>query len=347
MKLIKRTLYLLVIGVFVFAAHNISAHDYDIAQHPLPLGDTSVNVLDIENNQYVVYISSQMNSKGYNPAPNNYYYGNLIVTNDTNQSKKLSKIEVAGMVARPSSKWPLSDYEIVLNEWFTYSFNVGNGKAVIPDIAINKFTGAGLITPSQNQLVSDGGYADLGEDIYLKPGESINVYYDFSYHWKADNRTQGMGMTLLYAIDLEDVYTIETSVSNGIIDSSIENRKSGSDYTINYQANDGYELKQIIVDGKAVDITQYPTSYTFTALDANHTIEVVYSPISTSGGNDSNTSGNDNTTDNSGVSNNVDNTSNDNAEVPKGGNETLLIAICFIILASGVGVFNRYIKVTS
>ncbi|MDU6012041.1 MAG: SHIRT domain-containing protein, partial [Slackia sp.] len=68
---------------------------------------------------------------------------------------------------------------------------------------------------------------------------------------------------------------ITTSVTNGTIDPSCDAYK-GDNKTINYAPKDGYELKSVTVDGAEVDISQYPSSYTFTNLDKNHEIAVVY-----------------------------------------------------------------------
>ena len=68
---------------------------------------------------------------------------------------------------------------------------------------------------------------------------------------------------------------ITTSVTNGTIDPSCDAYK-GDNKTINYAPKDGYKLKRVTVDGAEVDISQYPSSYTFTNLDKNHEIAVVY-----------------------------------------------------------------------
>ena len=69
-------------------------------------------------------------------------------------------------------------------------------------------------------------------------------------------------------------YTIATSVENGTITKSTKVNYNGST-TITYQANDGYKLKSVKVDG--IDVTQsYPNSYIFNKVQADHSIAVVY-----------------------------------------------------------------------
>ena len=68
---------------------------------------------------------------------------------------------------------------------------------------------------------------------------------------------------------------ITTSVTNGTIDPSCDVYK-GDNKTINFAPKDGYKLKSVTVDNEQVDISKYPNSYTFTNLDKNHEIAVVY-----------------------------------------------------------------------
>ena len=66
---------------------------------------------------------------------------------------------------------------------------------------------------------------------------------------------------------------IKTSCTNGSITPSNRYMASGS-YTISYSPKPGYQISSITVDGKSVSTSKYPTSYTFSALKANHTINV-------------------------------------------------------------------------
>lgn len=78
-----------------------------------------------------------------------------------------------------------------------------------------------------------------------------------------------------------DKYSITTSVTGGKIDESITGITKGDNKTINYSSSKGYKLKSITIDGKKVDITKYPSSYTFSDIAANHDIKVVYEKEST------------------------------------------------------------------
>ena len=87
-----------------------------------------------------------------------------------------------------------------------------------------------------------------------------------------------------YSLDVSETpkqYTISTSVINGSIDPNIT-VKHGTNATINYAAKTGYHLVSISVDNSAVDIAQHPSSYTFSNVQAKHSIKVVYELDTTS-----------------------------------------------------------------
>ena len=72
-----------------------------------------------------------------------------------------------------------------------------------------------------------------------------------------------------------NTYTITTYALNGTIDQSCTVNWSDSK-TINYKANEGYHLEVIRVDGKSIDLTKYPESYTFENVRENHDIKVTF-----------------------------------------------------------------------
>lgn len=86
--------------------------------------------------------------------------------------------------------------------------------------------------------------------------------------------------------------TVEAQVVNGRIgiydadgnetvkgeeDIKVDDRvKFHHDRTVRYEPDEGYLLDTVTVDGKKVDITQYPSSYTFSDVTQNHKIIVSY-----------------------------------------------------------------------
>ena len=71
---------------------------------------------------------------------------------------------------------------------------------------------------------------------------------------------------------------ITTEVVNGTITPSDTKVKVGTDKKIDYSPKEGYFLTSVAVDGKEVDQAKYPSTYSFTNVQADHTIKVVYSP---------------------------------------------------------------------
>ena len=76
-----------------------------------------------------------------------------------------------------------------------------------------------------------------------------------------------------YVIDVRP--TITTSVEHGTITETTK-VEVGSNKTINYSPDSGYELKSIKVDGESISISTYENSYTFSDITEDHTIEVEY-----------------------------------------------------------------------
>ena len=72
-------------------------------------------------------------------------------------------------------------------------------------------------------------------------------------------------------------YTITTSVENGKID-PVKSAEVAYDDSleVSYSGNNGFELYSITVDGEEVSLTDYASSYKFTAVKEAHSIAVVY-----------------------------------------------------------------------
>ncbi|OFQ99960.1 SHIRT domain-containing protein [Alloscardovia sp. HMSC034E08] len=141
----------------------------------------------------------------------------------------------------------------------TYDANGGTG--VVDGVELNKgmkykLSANAFIAPENQEFDT---WEVGGEK--LAPGTEITVDKD----------------TQVKAIWKRIKLKITTSVINGTIDPSCDAYK-GDNKTINYAPKDDYKLKRVTVDGEEVDIAKYPSSYTFTNLDKNHEIDVVYEP---------------------------------------------------------------------
>lgn len=87
--------------------------------------------------------------------------------------------------------------------------------------------------------------------------------------------------TKIYTIDVQFQrieHKITTKVTGGTIDPDVVVGE-GDNETIHYRPNDGYELEKVTVDGEAVNVKEYPNEYTFTDVQKDHHIEVVYRKI--------------------------------------------------------------------
>jgi hypothetical protein len=147
----------------------------------------------------------------------------------------------------------------------TYSIDttVTNG-TITPDESGIQYGSDRTITYSANtgyHLVSvtvDGSPVDIG----TYPGS-------YAFDDIAANHT----IEVVYEIN---TYSIDTTATNGTITPDESGIPYGEDRTITYSPNVGYHLVSVTVDGSPVDIGTYPSSYTFSNITANHTIEVVY-----------------------------------------------------------------------
>lgn len=83
----------------------------------------------------------------------------------------------------------------------------------------------------------------------------------------------------LYDLTLPIVYSVTTSAENGTITESALEIPQGESYTVTYGCEAGYRLQKLIIDGMEQSIEEYPDSYTFTDLQADHSIQAVFEEI--------------------------------------------------------------------
>ena len=83
----------------------------------------------------------------------------------------------------------------------------------------------------------------------------------------------------LYVATLRAAYDITASAENGTISASEETVEGGTDYQVNFQPNEHYELSQLIVDGEQVESDPKQTEYTFHAVSGNHSVQAIFTEI--------------------------------------------------------------------
>jgi len=118
-------------------------------------------------------------------------------------------------------------------------------------------------------------------DVSIPPAKKaghifVGWFYDEDFTMSADVIKKGrQGNLTLYAKFVKSNFEITTDVENGTItDGAIV--KNGSSYTVAYEPESGYMLKSVTVDGEAVDISAYGSSYTFDNVSKDHHITVVF-----------------------------------------------------------------------
>lgn len=105
--------------------------------------------------------------------------------------------------------------------------------------------------------------------------QSVNSYRNGSYTFNNINANHDVKVVA------NPCYTITTEIVNGNITSNQTKIDPHENRTISFSPNDGYYVSEVIVDGTAYSYKDYPSSYTFSNINANHSIKVVCEPLKT------------------------------------------------------------------
>lgn len=76
----------------------------------------------------------------------------------------------------------------------------------------------------------------------------------------------------------ETKYNVYTEVVNGTITPDIHEIVPGTSAGVQYQPKEGYHLVAVEIDGRLVDINDFPSDYTFEGIEEDHYVKVVYAP---------------------------------------------------------------------
>ena len=77
------------------------------------------------------------------------------------------------------------------------------------------------------------------------------------------------------------LFTVSTSAAeHGSVSEGGEFSR-GEEKTVSYTADEGFRLAKLSVDGLYLPVTEYPDSYTFSDVQADHTLAVTFEPIPT------------------------------------------------------------------
>lgn len=94
-------------------------------------------------------------------------------------------------------------------------------------------------------------------------------------------KSDGTRLLRLYRTRVPYLFHISTSSAEHGSVSESGDISRGEEKTISYTADSGYRLAKLSVDGSYLPVTEYPDSYTFSDVQADHTLAVTFEPIPT------------------------------------------------------------------
>lgn len=187
-----------------------------------------------------------------------------------NEEREMLWVEVEGSPSKPLTiaYWCNRSHASQINYFgntIQYEL-VEDGKAALPPdakpaVGVHCATYAKYDLMPEDEFIRyefDGWYYDKG--LTKKVPDTIMVAEDHTFYGTY-HKVAGL---------------ITTEVVNGIITKTDECVPYGSDKEIEYAPNDGYLLDTVTVDGKLMDIRSCPADYTFSNVQDDHHIKVVY-----------------------------------------------------------------------
>lgn len=82
-----------------------------------------------------------------------------------------------------------------------------------------------------------------------------------------------------YTTKVDSAFSVKTTVEHGAVTNSQKVLDQGTDFTVKYTPDAGYELARVVVDEREKDILEYPNEYTFHNLQENHEIIIDFTEI--------------------------------------------------------------------
>ena len=139
------------------------------------------------------------------------------------------------------------------------------------------------INDSNNNPKGTYIYTSSDENILDSDPESDDAYILFTDTSKInmtftmDSKSGGSGLRFVNDV-IKNYHRIKTKVEGGTITPSINNIKDGENKTITYSPNNPSRqyLKSITIDGKEISTNTYKNSYTFSNINEDHDISVIY-----------------------------------------------------------------------
>ena len=94
-------------------------------------------------------------------------------------------------------------------------------------------------------------------------------------------KSDGTRLLRLYRTRVPYLFHISTSSAEHGSVSESGDVSRGEEKTISYTADSGYRLAKLSVDGSYLPVTEYPDRYTFSDVQADHTLAVTFEPVPT------------------------------------------------------------------
>ena len=83
----------------------------------------------------------------------------------------------------------------------------------------------------------------------------------------------------LYSLKVPVVYNIKTKIENGTISKGKKAVDYGGKFKVEYTPDEGYEIKEILVNDEPVDLNKHLKQYNFEDIDSDQTIRVICTKI--------------------------------------------------------------------
>lgn len=126
---------------------------------------------------------------------------------------------------------------------------------------------------NKSGVAGDGGHVDIFKGTINSSGKAL-CYSGGCGSGHNTSKNYADGRTILAIVRIKR-FKVTTSVTGGSI-TETKSYLAMQDPTITYKASSGKKLKSVTIDGKAIDIKKYPTSYQFKDITKDHTVKVVF-----------------------------------------------------------------------
>ena len=187
-----------------------------------------------------------------------------------NKTSDIQKVRIGSTVKYTITMTNPSSTGTVYNAVLEDSLSAGDSAHIVADSVKANIDGTNFtdFTSTESSITSS--------PVKLGPGQVLTMTYNVKV---TDNLPNGVLRNALSKTHLPgQVFNVTTSVENGTIDPSKVDLAMNSNATINYQPKDGYRLSKVYVDGAEVNKDNFTSSYTFSNIDQDHRIHVVYEP---------------------------------------------------------------------